>query len=110
MPKFQDVRTVLIIKQIQDILIYSAVELVWNCVESDGCHWGKYADLPLAIKGILCPPLYISPTQHRLAIIHNGNIYLLNSAFPSAFLPDPHAMFYLRNCGVCGWYRQSLPD
>ncbi len=69
MPKFQDVRTVLIIKQIQDILIYSAVELVWNCVESDGCHWGKYADLPLAIKGILCPPC----TFHRHNIVSRSS-------------------------------------
>ena len=82
MPKFRHTHIILVINQIQNTIIYSVVEQVWNYVENVGYNWGKYADL-------------------SLAIIHNGNTYLLNPAFPSVFLPDPYATFYLRNSEVC---------
>ena len=39
---------------------------------------------------------------YHFLIIHNGNTYVRDLTSPSAFLPNPHATFYLRNCEVCG--------
>ena len=39
---------------------------------------------------------------YHFLIIHNGNTYVRDLTSPSAFLPNPHAMFYLHNHEVCG--------
>ena len=104
-----DEQQVILANELNDQFVKKAVEVIHNNMQNLDFDKESFA-MEMHVSGSLLYKKikdYLSTEDSLLSvyhflIIHNGNTYVRDLTSPSAFLPNPHATFYLRNCEVCG--------